>query len=321
MSFPVTLLRSLRLPASTIAQSPIAVRTLTRSAALSNGSLPRRIEFSHSRPSSLAPSLLSPRLALQNPYRLSRFKSTAAAPDAEPSPPPINSNSLAVEKEDAAQLDPAKETAFLKPKIQLGEVRRLMQLARPEYKVIGLALSLVSSFSRPCTPPLTFSSSSSSRPASHSLFPSLSVVLSSVSSLPVSPSRLLKFFVQRRISSLELVQRICRYLYPPPLLFSPSSSLSVPPPIWGEQSSCESADNVSSLDSERQLTPTFCVKSVSLSLRSRHSAHERSSRISDGTIYKAPSFLPRLLPLLPSPVLPLRLDPPPPSFPWRKILE
>lgn len=149
MSFPIPparLFRSLRLPASAVAPPSIAVRAFARSAPLSNGSFPRRIGFSHSRPAPLAGPSLPP---LRTPLLLARFKSTAPPAPAEPSPPPINSNSVALEKEDAADLDPVLAAATAKPKIQLGEVRRLMQLARPEYKVIGLALSLVRTLSLP----------------------------------------------------------------------------------------------------------------------------------------------------------------------------
>ena len=140
MSFPSSsrrILRSFRLSASPLVPA-VPFRAYSNFIATSNAlQFPRRIGSRSPLPSSL---LL--RTAWPSPG--SRSKSTATPAENDPSPPPINSNSIAVEKEQASEVDPALEIALAKPKIQLGEVRRLMQLARPEYKVIGLALSLVS---------------------------------------------------------------------------------------------------------------------------------------------------------------------------------
>lgn len=63
----------------------------------------------------------------------------------------IQKEPVVVEKDaQATKQQPDQETLLTteqKPKIKLGEVRRLMQLAKPEKKTIGIAVGLVSNMS------------------------------------------------------------------------------------------------------------------------------------------------------------------------------
>ena len=147
LAFKATPTRTAPLASPSAFSRQLSTSTLTRSMAIS---VSHSVTSSPNSPSRSASGPFSPppRSTLQHSLAAARLRVRYASTDtSKPAPAAravASSGSAGAEPAEVAGAEPKEEAAPKADKIKLSEVRRLANLARPEAKTIGIAISLAS---------------------------------------------------------------------------------------------------------------------------------------------------------------------------------